>query len=65
MKKKKKYEKPVLKIIEVELSCCIAASPFVTGGSNSDDTFNGKDYTDKVIEKGDVVHDGSWGGRSN
>lgn len=32
MKKKKKYEKPVLKIIEVELSCCIAASPFVTGG---------------------------------
>ena len=40
MKKKKKYEKPVLKIIEVELSCCIAASPF-------------------------VVHDGSWGGRSN
>lgn len=31
MKKKKKYEKPVLKIIEVELSCCIAASPFVTG----------------------------------
>ena len=52
MKKKKKYEKPVLKIIEVELSCCIAASPFVTGGSNSADPFNGNDYTDKVIEKG-------------
>ena len=51
MKKKKKYEKPVLKIIEVELSCCIAASPFVTGGSNSADPFNGNDYTDKVIEK--------------
>ncbi len=63
--KKKKYEKPVLKIIEVELSCCIAGSPLVTGGINSAHPFNGNDYTDKVIGKGDVVDDGSWGGRSN
>lgn len=47
--KKKRYEKPVMKVIKAELGDCIAVSPDVLHGDNINSAFGGNGYHDKNI----------------